>query len=139
MLEELLPHPEGPAARLAEAMRYAVFSGGKRLRPVLAHPERYAPIWKDRTLLDPLLDGGTVLLLDVAALDGKYGRRPEQTALDLLEDGYYSAACSDAHRPEDVSSVVRGIKRLTEVVGLEEAEFLLGEGPRQILEGRVEA
>ena len=35
-LEELLPHPEGPAARLLEAMRYAVFSGGKRLRPVLA-------------------------------------------------------------------------------------------------------
>ena len=36
MLEELLPHPSGPAARLIETMRYAVFSGGKRLRPVLA-------------------------------------------------------------------------------------------------------
>jgi geranylgeranyl diphosphate synthase type II len=36
MLAELLPTPEGPAARLLEAMRYAVFSGGKRLRPVLA-------------------------------------------------------------------------------------------------------
>ena len=36
MLEELLPRPDGPAARLLEAMRYAVFSGGKRLRPVLA-------------------------------------------------------------------------------------------------------
>jgi len=35
-LERLLPRPEGPAARLLEAMRYAVFSGGKRLRPVLA-------------------------------------------------------------------------------------------------------
>lgn len=111
----------------------------KRLRPVLAHPERYAPIWKDRTLLDPLIDGGTVLLLDVAALDGKYGRRPEQTALDLLEDGYYFAACSDAHRPDDVRSVERGIKRLIEIMGVDEAEFLLREGPRQILEGRVEA
>jgi geranylgeranyl pyrophosphate synthase len=36
MLETLLPKPEGPAARLVEAMRYAVFSGGKRLRPILA-------------------------------------------------------------------------------------------------------
>ena len=35
-LEDLLPLPQGPAARLLEAMRYAVFSGGKRLRPVLA-------------------------------------------------------------------------------------------------------
>jgi geranylgeranyl diphosphate synthase type II len=35
-LEELLPPSTGPAARLLETMRYAVFSGGKRLRPVLA-------------------------------------------------------------------------------------------------------
>jgi geranylgeranyl diphosphate synthase type II len=35
-LESLLPAPGGPASRLAEAMRYAVLSGGKRLRPVLA-------------------------------------------------------------------------------------------------------
>jgi geranylgeranyl diphosphate synthase type II len=35
-LETILPPREGPAARLAETMRYAVFSGGKRLRPVLA-------------------------------------------------------------------------------------------------------
>lgn len=35
-LETLLPRPEGPAARLLETMRYALFSGGKRLRPVMA-------------------------------------------------------------------------------------------------------
>ncbi|HEX4825464.1 MAG TPA: farnesyl diphosphate synthase [Candidatus Polarisedimenticolaceae bacterium] len=35
-LDELLPAATGPAARLHEAMRYAVFGGGKRLRPALA-------------------------------------------------------------------------------------------------------
>ncbi len=30
-----LPQPEGPASRLAEAMRYSVLGGGKRLRPIL--------------------------------------------------------------------------------------------------------
>ncbi len=35
-LERLLPADEGPAATVARAMRYAVFGGGKRLRPVLA-------------------------------------------------------------------------------------------------------
>ncbi len=35
-LQALLPQAEGPAARLLETMRYSVFSGGKRLRPVLA-------------------------------------------------------------------------------------------------------
>jgi geranylgeranyl pyrophosphate synthase len=35
-LDDLLPVPAGPASRLQAAMRYAVFGGGKRLRPVLA-------------------------------------------------------------------------------------------------------
>ncbi len=34
-LDRYLPRPEGPAHRLAEAMRYSVFAGGKRLRPAL--------------------------------------------------------------------------------------------------------
>jgi geranylgeranyl pyrophosphate synthase len=34
-LEQILPKPEGAAGRLLEAMRYAVLSGGKRLRPTL--------------------------------------------------------------------------------------------------------
>ncbi len=35
-LDRLLPPETGPGATLARAMRYAVFGGGKRLRPVLA-------------------------------------------------------------------------------------------------------
>jgi farnesyl diphosphate synthase len=35
-LDALLPKPRGPEARVLEAMRYAVFGGGKRLRPFLA-------------------------------------------------------------------------------------------------------
>ncbi len=35
VLEHVLPKPEGPQARVQEAMRYATFAGGKRLRPIL--------------------------------------------------------------------------------------------------------
>ena len=34
-LEALLPAPDGLHGRVHEAMRYAVFAGGKRLRPFL--------------------------------------------------------------------------------------------------------
>ena len=34
-LDELLPRLEGPSGRVAEAMRYAIFAGGKRIRPFL--------------------------------------------------------------------------------------------------------
>jgi protein-tyrosine phosphatase len=109
----------------------------KRIRPVLAHPERYRPVWKDIEVLDPLLDGGTVLLLDVAALVGKYGRAPKKAAIAMVEEGYYYAACSDAHRASDAREVEQGIRELYRIAGREEAEFLLIEGPSNILEGRV--
>src|ERR1700759_792280 len=35
VLEQVLPRPEGPQGRVQEAMRYATFAGGKRLRPFL--------------------------------------------------------------------------------------------------------
>jgi protein-tyrosine phosphatase len=110
----------------------------RKLRPVLAHPERYRPVWKDRTVLDPFLDSGVVLLLDVAALTGKYGRAPERAAHELLEDGYYVAACSDAHREKDVEDVARGIARLERLVGQEEAAYLLRDGPLAILNGTID-
>ncbi len=104
------------------------------LQPVLAHPERYDPVWKDDSCLDPLLDAGAHLLLDVCALVGKYGRAPQRAAEKLLEDDAYEAACSDAHRPADVDVVAAAIERLKKLVG-DEGERLLGDGPRAILRG----
>ena len=34
-LQRILPVAEGPAERLLSAMRYSVFNGGKRIRPLL--------------------------------------------------------------------------------------------------------
>jgi protein-tyrosine phosphatase len=143
---DVLPYPGGRAAlvelgrgafparlqhRLHDLMRRGV-------RPVLAHPERYDPVIANIEVLDPLLDVGVVLLLDVAALSGKYGRSAKKTAIALLESGYYYAACSDAHKPRDVEDVRRGIDDLARRAGDDEARFLLAEGPAQILSGQVE-
>jgi protein-tyrosine phosphatase len=102
-------------------------------RPVLAHPERYSPVWKDTSALDPILESGAHLLLDVCSLVGKYGRAAQKASERLLEDGAYLAACSDAHKPEDVEVVERAIERLRELAGDEGVADLLSAGPRQIL------
>jgi protein-tyrosine phosphatase len=109
------------------------------LAPILAHPERYEPVWKDDACLDALLDAGAHLLLDVCALVGKYGRAPQRAAEQLLEDDAYEAACSDAHKPRDVDDVVRAIARLEALVGGQEARRLLADGPRGILGQAPEA
>jgi protein-tyrosine phosphatase len=147
MRDEGLPYPgshaalvEFPNPQFPSAARERLFDlrVKKKLRPVLAHPERYRPVWRDIRVLDPLLDGGVVLLLDVASLVGKYGRKTERVARELLEQGYYYAACSDAHRAVDVAEVGRGIAQLHKVMGDEEALFLMRDGPRNILAGTVE-
>jgi protein-tyrosine phosphatase len=110
----------------------------KGLRPVIAHPERYHALFDRTDPLDPLLEVGAVTLLDTMSLTGKYGERPRRAAERMLEEGAYDAACSDAHRPEDVDVLEKAIVRLERLVGKEEARALLGERPRAILEGTYE-
>lgn len=110
----------------------------KRLRPIVAHPERYEWVWDDPTILDSLIDAGGVMLLDVAALAGKYGRTVRMCAQKLLDQGYYDAACSDAHAPKDVDDVAAGIEKMQEAIGKQDASAMLIDGPRDILEGRIE-
>jgi len=110
----------------------------KGLRPVIAHPERYRVSWKSLNVMEDLVDRGMVLLMDVGALAGKYGRAPKKAAERMLDAGLYYAACSDAHRASDVDEVIAGINRMRKLVGDEETDFLLGEGPRRVLAGEVD-
>ena len=100
---------------------------------VLAHPERYHPVWADDRCLDPILDAGGHLLLDVCALIGKYGRTAQVAAEKLLHDDAYEAACSDAHKPADVDDVKLAIIRLEKLVGQDETHRLLADAPAAIL------
>jgi protein-tyrosine phosphatase len=105
--------------------------------PVIAHPERYEPLWKHPEILERLLDLGCCALLDAAALVGRYGRRPQQCARDLLERDLYRAACSDAHRVTDVQATARSLEWLREEYGDEEIDALFVDGPRAILLGEL--
>lgn len=105
------------------------------LLPIVAHPERYQALWERPEILERLCDQGALALLDVAALAGKYGRAPQRSAESFLERGLYHAACSDAHRPEDIVLVERGMRWVAERHGQEELHALFRDGPLEILGG----
>lgn len=109
----------------------------RKLLPVIAHPERYQAIWKNPDVLERMAGVGVAALLDTASLVGKYGKKPREIAEELLDRNLYHAACSDAHRPADVKEVHAGMKRIEELYGVEEVDFLFHEGPRALLEGRI--
>jgi protein-tyrosine phosphatase len=144
---ETIAYPGGHAALVElpsehvpvriEQRLYRLFLKG--VRPVLAHPERNAGLFKATAPITRLLEMGALPLLDVMSLVGKYGRIPRKAAERMLEEDIYFAACSDSHRPEDVDSVAESIERLQKLVGRERADELLGENPRRILEGDLDS
>ncbi|MBK8169052.1 MAG: protein tyrosine phosphatase [Sandaracinaceae bacterium] len=111
----------------------------KRVRPVIAHPERYTPLFKQTDPIDRMLDMGVLAQLDLMSLTGKYGRATQSAAERMVEEGVYYLACSDCHKPADVPIVADAIARLFELVGEEEAKELLSENPTRILSGRINA
>ncbi len=143
---EAMPYPGGKAAlvefhyevwpRRVEERFFEMNLRG--VRPVLAHPERYARLFDETDPLDSFLEIGTVALLDIMSLVGRYGRRTRRAAERMLDEGVYYAACTDSHRPADVELVREAIARLRVLVGPEEAEELLAENPRRVLSGDVE-
>jgi len=146
MTEQAIPYPGGHAALVEFSSQSLPLRVDdfffemqlKGVRPVVAHPERYRPLFRRSELLEPLVHGGALPLLDLMSLVGKYGRRPKRAAERMLSEGIYFAACSDCHRPSDVDHVEAAIGRLKKLVGPEHATELLSERPRRILEGNFD-
>ncbi len=131
----LLEFSDLPPAIVVQAPLLTLISQG--YLPVIAHPERYPAAWQDPKALLDLIQLGCAALLDTCALCGKYGKKPALAARRLLSEGAYDAACSDAHRPRDVELMAAAIEALSAEVGPGEVRFLLAEGPRALLAGRL--
>ncbi len=138
---QALPYPGGKAvlvelptqtfpARVHERLLDVKRAG---LVVVLAHPERYRPIWDDVSVLEPIIDVGVRLQLDICALVGKYGKKAQETAEMLIEEEAYEIGSSDAHKPADIEVVAKAIARLKELVGDAETTRLLSSAPRALL------
>lgn len=141
-----LPYPGGRAALVEMPPDHFPLNVEQRLftmnvrgvRPVLAHPERYTPLFHNTQPIERMLGMGVLPQLDVMALTGKYGKAPKKAAERMLKEGVYFLACTDCHRPADVEVAEDAIKLLKKLVGRERADELLSENPRRILEGRIE-
>jgi protein-tyrosine phosphatase len=141
---EALPYPGGRAALLEfyeidfpAYIEHRLFDLRRRkILPVIAHPERYRKFWDKPEALERLVDQGVTTLLDCMALVGKYGRRPQRAAEELLERELYQAACTDLHRPADVAVVEKALGLIEKRYGKDELDFLFVEGPQALLAGR---
>ncbi|HVV49837.1 MAG TPA: CpsB/CapC family capsule biosynthesis tyrosine phosphatase [Polyangia bacterium] len=104
--------------------------------PVMAHPERYAPVQRDLALAERLARHAA-LMVDLGALQGAHGKAEMKTARRLVQEGLAAAAASDTHRPEDQTSVAAGMAWLRKQFGERALTAMLDENPRRMLAGEL--
>ncbi|HTE56603.1 MAG TPA: CpsB/CapC family capsule biosynthesis tyrosine phosphatase [Kofleriaceae bacterium] len=102
--------------------------------PVIAHPERYQPLWSapDQVLS---LRANCALVVDLAALAGYHGRREGKAARGYVEQGLAHAVASDVHSPADLRGAAEGVAWIKKRLGPAALVRLLDENPRRILAG----
>lgn len=69
----------------------------RRIRPVIAHPERNKEVMREPDRLRPYLALGCVLQITGASVLGQFGKPVRRCAQTLLEQGWVAAVASDAH------------------------------------------
>jgi protein-tyrosine phosphatase len=66
-------------------------------QPVIAHPERYVYLDRNKDFYTELRDTGCFFQLNLLAIAGHYGRSVTELAQYLLKNGYYNLIGTDLH------------------------------------------
>jgi protein-tyrosine phosphatase len=104
--------------------------------PVLAHPERYHPLWDDDRLAADLRNH-CAFVVDLGAVGGYHGRREMKQARHLLEKGLVAAVATDAHQLGDLQQAAEGLRWIEKKLGHAAVVRLFDHAPRAILAGEL--
>lgn len=91
----LLEMPDGQVPMGAERFVAQLLQQG--YLPIIVHPERNKGVMENIDRLKPLVDMGCPVQVTAASLVGGFGSRAQDTALDLLDEGWVSVVATDAH------------------------------------------
>ena len=104
--------------------------------PVLAHPERYRPLWGDDELARSLRRV-CAFVVDLGAVGGFHGRRETRAARHLLETGLACAVATDLHQIGDLQQAAAGLAWIDKKLGHAAVKRLFDHAPRAILAGEL--
>jgi protein-tyrosine phosphatase len=103
---------------------------------VLAHPERYQPLWDDDELARKLR-AHCAFQIDLPAVAGFHGKRESKQARHLLEIGLAACVATDAHQVGDIAQAKEGLRWIEKKLGAAAVTRLFDHAPRAILAGEL--
>jgi protein-tyrosine phosphatase len=74
-------------------------------QPVIAHPERYIYLLRNKQFFEKLKDAGYLFQLNLLSLTGYYGVTVKELAEYLIKQDYYDLAGTDAHSPKHIEAL----------------------------------
>jgi len=123
-----------------------VFSGVKQLffeltsrglNLIIAHPERNSVFIRDPALLYDLIKMGVYTQANSGSFSSFYGSRTQEAAYQFLEWDFYHFLASDSHGKHNKSTrLSRGVRKISEIIGAEEATALVEDNPRAVINNR---
>ena len=106
-----------------------------RVRPVIAHPERYRFVQDNPQIVYDWREKGYLVQVNKGSIQGKFGRRARKTAKRLLNHNLISVIASDAHSPYQRTPWMKDVyEELLEIYPEKYLKILFEENPRRICE-----
>lgn len=103
--------------------------------PIIAHPERNASIQANPSKLGAFIDLGCLAQINSTSLTGRLGEASQSTAVSMLTQDWAHIIGSDSHFAGDRGpNFKEAITVAAKYVGLEEAQTLVRENPKRLLE-----
>ena len=118
--------PPGSAKLVASMLQ-------RKLRPLIAHPERNKDVMHDVEKIAPFVQSGCWLQLTSGSITGAFGPRCREVSRQLLQRGWVTVLASDAHnRAARVPELEPGRRAAEKIVGESVSWMLVRDTPAQI-------
>ncbi|MEK6289142.1 MAG: CpsB/CapC family capsule biosynthesis tyrosine phosphatase [Acidobacteriota bacterium] len=127
------PHavvPPGSERPLFELM-------SNQITPIIAHPERNLMLMTEPERFYELVSMGVLGQMDTGSIMGNFGKRVQQTARVMLENGLIHFIASDCHNTRNrLPGMSAAVAATAQIVGEEYARAIAGDNPAAVVDGR---
>lgn len=127
------PHAIVPAG--SEHLLFELMNN--RITPIIAHPERNMMLIAEPERFYQLVDAGALGQMDTGSITGQFGRKVQQAARVMLENGLIHFIASDCHNTRNrLPGMSEAVGASAEIVGEEYARAIAKDNPAAVVEGR---
>ena len=105
--------------------------------PIIAHPERYRFLQKNKNRIGELLEFNCMLQINVDSLTGKYGNKAKKLAKWLLKNDLVQFVSTDIHHLEHSRHLKKSYIKLRKLVGDKKYKELTYLNPKSALENKT--